>query len=193
MPDRERQDGGRWDPPAHEVVATGLRFGRVVARLIRPNGDDEIRPILLPEHDRVLEPSPEHRRGRAVVLGGAQDDDRVGPLDVAGVVVVRGAPHDDARRADRDERERETECEEGEDRVPANQAHRCRLTGADPTTLVSQHMSTPPLRSIPRGLPPSRAGLARRVPSRPTRPGRTSRRIATGGPSSTPTVTRRRA
>ena len=72
----------------------------------------------------MVEPALEQRRRSAVVLGRAQDNDRVGPLDVAGVVVVRSAPHDDAGRADRDEGEDQPEGEEGEDGVPANQAHR---------------------------------------------------------------------
>jgi hypothetical protein len=37
---------------------------------------------------------------------------------------VRRTPHDDAGRADRDEGEDQPEGEEGEDGVPANQAHR---------------------------------------------------------------------
>ena len=108
---------------AHEVVTARLRFGRDVAQLVGPDGQHEIGATLLPEQERMVEPALEQGRRSAVVLGRAQDNDRVGPLDVAGVVVVRGAPHDDAGRADRDEGEDEREGEEGEDGVPANQAH----------------------------------------------------------------------
>jgi len=76
----------------------------------------------------MIEASLEQRGRRAVVLGRAEHDDRVRAVDLAGVVVVRGAPHDDGGGRDRGENEEEADGEDREDRVPANQAHRARLT-----------------------------------------------------------------
>ena len=106
VPDREGEDrGGR-----HRHGSRGSRGPPAPRSCTSPGWFDptvmhEIGPTLLPEQERVVEPAPEQRRRSAVVLGGAQDNDRVGLLDVAGVVVVRSAPHDDAGRADRDEGE----------------------------------------------------------------------------------------
>ena len=75
----------------------------------------------------MLQPAEQDRRRRALVLGGAEHDDRVGVGHVAGVVVVRGAPHEGSGKDQEQDRGEHDGTERGQDRVAADQAHRSRL------------------------------------------------------------------
>ena len=91
------------------------------------DGHDAVRSALLPEQDGVIEPTSEHRRRLAVVLGRAQHDDGVGVVDVARAVVVGGSPHDDRRGQHDEEGDEDERADHHEERMPADQVHRCRL------------------------------------------------------------------
>ena len=91
---------------------------------------------------RVVQPSLEQRRGRAVVLGRAEHDDRVGVVDVGGAVVVRGPPHGDRGAAHQQERHQPHQGDRGPDRVPAEPAH--------PTMLRGRRLGPRPRRGLSR-------------------------------------------
>src|SRR5207247_2247076 len=123
--------------PEHPVVEIRERLAQVspAARLLAgvgrgPRGGRE------PGETEIIR----HRLDPRVVPG-VGDQERAREPAVA--ERSRCAPHDDAGRSDRDEGKREPQYEEGEDRVPANQAHRRRLAGADPPTAdPTLHQST---------------------------------------------------
>jgi hypothetical protein len=110
-----------------QVVPARFGFGGAIAGLIRPEHEDLPRTPLGIQERRVVEAPPEHGRGDAIVLGGAEDRDRVNRLDVARAVVVGGTPDDERRSAHDDQGSEEDERDRAEEGMPADAAHRPSL------------------------------------------------------------------
>src|SRR5439155_13384582 len=94
-------DRGRRDATLDRQRPGRCGFRRQVAVRLAPGHDEERRETLLVEVHRVSDPRGEDSRRPAVVLGRAEDDDRVG---LARLVAMPDVPDPVAGPADEEER-----------------------------------------------------------------------------------------
>src|SRR6478752_9900786 len=71
------QDRGVRHAVIVQVDGTGRGLCEAIPRLLPAGDDDDRRDVLPPERQRVIESEPKVVRGTAVVLRGAEHDDRV--------------------------------------------------------------------------------------------------------------------
>jgi hypothetical protein len=109
-----RKDRRVGDAVFVQVIGARARFCVLITGLSATRDDDHRRDLLPVQIDRVIEPRREHRRRCAVVLRGAQHDDR---LRRSRLVATRRQPH--LHEGDREVREQERADEQETRELPA--------------------------------------------------------------------------